>query len=188
MNTTCLTFTPTRWTDRSTRCFANLNITKTYRILIYSISNTLTCEQINGRSHFCWHGTCNWPVRQSPHVPTHLCLQASIVLQGLGQGNRFNSDGDETIQHGTSTAWSQGRRFRIGCLQSLIVGVRAHWNCIVWPHVGTVFSTRIRHGSCWFGVGIWHRFVHLWPHDKTSVHFLRQIISLCLNTRKHKFW
>ncbi len=64
----------------------------------------LTCEQINSRSHFCPHGTCNCPVRQVPHVPGHLCLQASIAPQGVGHGCRFNSDGDETIRHGTSTA------------------------------------------------------------------------------------
>jgi len=37
-------------------------------------------------------------------VPGHLCLQASIAPQGVGHGCRFNSDGDETIRHGTSTA------------------------------------------------------------------------------------
>jgi hypothetical protein len=42
-------------------------------------------------------------VRQSPHFPEHLCLQASIAPQGVGQENRFNSDGDETLRHGTLT-------------------------------------------------------------------------------------
>jgi len=72
--------------------------------MFFFVFNKLTCEQINSRSHFCWHGICNCPVRQSPHVPLHLCLQASIVSQGVGQEYRFNSDGDETIRHGTLTA------------------------------------------------------------------------------------
>ncbi len=72
-------------------------------ICIY-LFNKLTCEQINSRPHFCSHGTCNCPVRQRPHVPGHLCLQASIVSQSVGQEYRFNSDGDETIRHGTLTA------------------------------------------------------------------------------------
>jgi len=42
-------------------------------------------------------------VRQSPHFPEHLCLQASIALQGVGQENRFNSDGNKTVGHGTLT-------------------------------------------------------------------------------------
>ena len=63
-----------------------------------------TCEQINSRSHFCLHGTCNCPVRHSPHVPGHLCLQARIAPQGVEQENCLNFDGDEIIPHGTSTA------------------------------------------------------------------------------------
>jgi hypothetical protein len=91
-----------------------------------SLFNKLTCEHINSRSHFPPHATCNCPARQAPHVPVHLCLQASILSHGFGQENRFNSCGDEIMRHGTLITWSQANRFDDDCLQSLAFGVLQH--------------------------------------------------------------